>query len=177
MNQGCVCVVCESFARSDEERPWPIGSNWIVTRARDVAIPGYLYLNSARHKVSFAELNLAELEELGFVLGRIIIPVLERALKVNRVYVAAFGEAVSHLHFHLMPRFDWMLADVADRHTDQLDAPALMSAARLRYRACDQVPISARQHRALWNAIKRELTATSRLQWLIESRDAYLTIF
>lgn len=66
-------------------------------------LAGWMLLVTRRHVASLAELDDAEAAALGPLLRRAHQAVLA-ATGAARVYVAALGEAVPHVHVHLVPR-------------------------------------------------------------------------
>lgn len=80
---------------------------FVAFHAEDVAVPGYLILLPRRHVEAVGALLDAEARVLGGLLAE-----LARAVgalpQVERVYVASVGELVRHVHFHLLPRYEWM---------------------------------------------------------------------
>jgi diadenosine tetraphosphate (Ap4A) HIT family hydrolase len=64
---------------------------------------GWLVLKPLRHVEAIADLTSDEAEALGPLLQRITRAVTE-VLAPEKVYVVMLGEAVAHIHFHLVPR-------------------------------------------------------------------------
>jgi len=64
---------------------------------------GWLIVKSQRHIESVADLRAADSVALGPLLRR-LTGAMQRAFGAERVYVCLFGEAVRHVHFHLIPR-------------------------------------------------------------------------
>jgi histidine triad (HIT) family protein len=65
---------------------------------------GYLMVEPRRHAPGLADLTVAEAQALGLLVTR-----LSRALKAceaaEHVYAFVLGDAVPHLHVHLVPRY------------------------------------------------------------------------
>ncbi len=66
-------------------------------------VPGWLILKPLRHVRSLAELSPHEAAELGPLLVR-LTAVLEMETGAERVYSVLLAEAVTHVHFHVIPR-------------------------------------------------------------------------
>ncbi len=66
-------------------------------------LPGWLILKLLRHVTSLAELTVAEAAALGPLLAR-LTAALEAETGAERVYSVLLAEAVTHVHFHLIPR-------------------------------------------------------------------------
>jgi len=76
---------------------------WIAGPNPGVASPGALFLQTRVHRDSMSELTEAELATLGPVLAALQIA-MKAGVDAEKVYVAAFGENFSHVHFLLIPR-------------------------------------------------------------------------
>jgi histidine triad (HIT) family protein len=68
------------------------------------AYMGHLFVEPRRHAPGLADLTDAEARSVGWWCTRV-----SRALRdvsgAEHVYAAVFGDAVPHLHVHLLPRF------------------------------------------------------------------------
>ena len=64
---------------------------------------GWLVLKPQRHVEAVADLTPEEASALGPLLQR-ITQAMSEVLAPAKVYVALYAEAVSHIHFHLIPR-------------------------------------------------------------------------
>jgi diadenosine tetraphosphate (Ap4A) HIT family hydrolase len=64
---------------------------------------GWLVLKPQRHVEAVADLTPEEASALGPLLQR-ITRAMSDVLAPAKVYVALYAEAVSHIHFHLIPR-------------------------------------------------------------------------
>lgn len=65
---------------------------------------GWLIVEPRRHVTSLSALTEAEAVELGTTLKR-IDAALRSALDAEHVYVKLMGDAVPHLHLHVVPRY------------------------------------------------------------------------
>lgn len=75
---------------------------WRVTAHRS-ALPGWMLLIPRRHVLSLAELDDAEVAELGPLL-RAASQVHTAEFGAEKTYVMQFAEGVPHAHFSLVPR-------------------------------------------------------------------------
>jgi len=76
---------------------------WIAGPHPAVASPGALFLQTRVHRDSIPELTEAELATLGPMLASLQVA-MQAGVDAEKVYVAAFGENFSHVHFLLLPR-------------------------------------------------------------------------
>jgi diadenosine tetraphosphate (Ap4A) HIT family hydrolase len=100
------CVACEANAG---QRTTPGGvihqdAHWRLEHALSPApLAGWLILKPLRHCEGLEELTEAEADALGPLLRR-ACAALRAATGADKVYSAFWGEAVAHLHIHLIPR-------------------------------------------------------------------------
>jgi len=111
----------------------------IVNHILDINIPGYVILSSLRHVTAFEQLDLQELNRLSVILQS-TIQKLKQILSVDKVYICSFCEETEHIHFHLFPRYDWML-NIKDAYVEgKFDGAKLFSYIRNEYKtSTDQV--------------------------------------
>jgi|GEM_PF-1356023 len=111
----------------------------IVNHILDINIPGYVILSSSRHVAALEQLDIQELNRLSVILQS-TIQKLKQILSVDKIYVCSFCEETEHIHFHLFPRYDWML-NIKEAYTDEkVDAAKLFSNVRNKCKASmDQV--------------------------------------
>lgn len=132
----------------------------------DVPIPGYLILAPRRHVEAYSELNASEMLHLGCI-GQAAVFAMQQLPGVQRVYQASFGEVAGHFHWHLFPRYQWMVEEGAAevRTEGQVDGPKLMSYYRKTHkvRRAEFDPALVRPALAV---IRRELLAFPGLQAL-----------
>jgi diadenosine tetraphosphate (Ap4A) HIT family hydrolase len=91
--------------------PWPPPAETVYL--------GYLMVTPRRHVADFAGLTHQESAAVGQWIAR-----LSRALKAvgaERVYLAAVGHQVPHLHVHLIPRWPGTPDEVSWLRVDQWD--------------------------------------------------------
>lgn len=133
-----MCLTCRIIA--GEKRP-PGGvifetANVILHHCIDVAVPGYLVASPKRHINTVTMLADEEYLELVQLL-RVAVQLLEEIPGVEKIYIASIGEETTHIHFHLFPRYGWMLDNLPQTGwTDgKLDGLKLMAYVRQHYKA------------------------------------------
>ena len=93
-------------------------SHWIL-RHHPYPSPllGWLLLDAKRHIGGFDQFDQYESHSWGFTIKN-TIKLVKNLTGCDRVYTISFGEAVRHLHLHLIPRFandpsteSWQIAD------------------------------------------------------------------
>ncbi|MFO0727582.1 MAG: HIT family protein [Myxococcota bacterium] len=98
---GADCAIC---ARIEGEAPIYQDAHWCLYPIEaPTPIVGWVYLASRRHTPGLWALEPSEAASLGLALGRVSRALLE-ITQAERIYTAALGEAVPHLHLHLVPR-------------------------------------------------------------------------
>ena len=88
------------------------GPRWRVIRAEDPAFPAFYRVVWAEHVAEFGSLSAADRAECMEVVCAVERTLL-RCLRPTKVNLAALGNVVPHLHWHVIARFD------ADSHFPQ----------------------------------------------------------
>lgn len=92
--------------------------HWRVDHSTSpVLLPGFLIIKPRRHVEHIALLTAEEMAAFGPLL-RNTCRALAHVLHPAKIYVSSFGEAVSHIHFYILPRTPKMPAsgiEVLDR--------------------------------------------------------------
>jgi diadenosine tetraphosphate (Ap4A) HIT family hydrolase len=100
------CVACEANA-GQREAPGGViyqDAYWRLEHALSPApLAGWLVLKPLRHCEGLEALTEVEAEALGPLLRR-ACAAIQAATGAAKVYSAFWGEAVTHLHIHLIPR-------------------------------------------------------------------------
>ena len=100
------CPICDEVAG---RRAAPGGAIyddglWLVSHhLGPYTDPGELIVKLRRHAESLADLSDAEAVALGPLL-RAAAEAVDRVVRPERVYIAAFSERVRHVHFYVLPR-------------------------------------------------------------------------
>jgi diadenosine tetraphosphate (Ap4A) HIT family hydrolase len=79
---------------------------WRVIRPVDAAFPACYRVVWNRHVAEFSDLGAAERVECMQAVAT-IEQVLRQALAPTKVNLASLGNAVPHLHWHVIARFEW----------------------------------------------------------------------
>jgi diadenosine tetraphosphate (Ap4A) HIT family hydrolase len=78
--------------------------SWLVRHhSAPYPVAGWLLLQPKRHVQGIAHFSAREVQEYGLIAQAISIS-LQNTLNVSKVYTIAFGESVSHMHQHFIPR-------------------------------------------------------------------------
>ncbi|MBP2660089.1 MAG: histidine triad protein [Firmicutes bacterium] len=111
----------------------------ILHHCLDINIGGYFILSPVRHVEGLEQLEPEELSQIAN-LSKAIIEVLIKEKDIDRVYILSLGEETSHFHFHLFPRYKWMLdfpsEDICTN--DKIDGGKLFSFIRNKYKVDKQ---------------------------------------
>ena len=91
--------------------------HWTVDHALPRWIRGWLIVKPSRHVERLAELSSGEAAELGPLL-RATSAAVVHVLQPERVYVLSLGEEVHHIHWHVIPRYRELPANVITLLTD-----------------------------------------------------------
>lgn len=96
---------CELCAGAGGRLLWTAGS-WRVVRVEDAAFPAFYRVVCNHHVAEFSELLAPERRrcmDLVCAVERVLID----TLAPTKVNLAALGNVVPHLHWHVVARFDW----------------------------------------------------------------------
>ena len=100
------CPICDEVAGRRSAPGGPIYDDglWLVSHhLGGFTDPGELIVKLRRHGESVGDLTAAEARALGPIL-QAAVGAVDRAVRPERVYVAAFSERVRHVHFYVLPR-------------------------------------------------------------------------
>jgi diadenosine tetraphosphate (Ap4A) HIT family hydrolase len=112
------------------------GPQWRVIRAEDPAFPAFYRVVWTEHVAEFSCLSVSARAECMSVVCA-IEQVLLRMLRPTKVNLAALGNVVPHLHWHVIARFDWdshfpqPIWGEAQRHIDSAAALLAVTLAEL----------------------------------------------
>lgn len=81
--------------------------SFFLAHAIDTPIPGFIVLASKRHIESIADMDDTQTKELGPLLRK-VTKTLRNVVSPERIYCCSVGENISHLHFYLFPRYEYM---------------------------------------------------------------------
>lgn len=94
------CPLCEADGGTLVHR----GSQWRVIRADDAAFPAFYRVVWNTHVAEFSDLSPADRTECMAVVAQ-VEQVLRDQLQPTKVNLAALGNMVPHLHWHVIARF------------------------------------------------------------------------
>jgi diadenosine tetraphosphate (Ap4A) HIT family hydrolase len=81
-------------------------SDWRVVRVEDASFPAFYRVICNRHVAEFSDL-LAPERERCMTLVTVVERSLLELLRPTKINLAALGNMVPHLHWHVVARFDW----------------------------------------------------------------------
>lgn len=79
---------------------------WRVIRAADAGFPAFYRVIWNEHVAEFSDLPPADRQALMDAVTR-VEQVLRETLAPTKINLASLGNAVPHLHWHVIARFDW----------------------------------------------------------------------
>ncbi|MGA0609809.1 HIT family protein [Caldimonas sp. KR1-144] len=96
------CPLCEAPGGT------PIAQSrlWRVIRAEDASFPAFYRVVWREHVAEFGDLDAAARVHCMAVVEA-VERVLRQRLSPTKINLAAFGNVVPHLHWHVIARFDW----------------------------------------------------------------------
>ncbi|WP_196601431.1 HIT family protein [Pectinatus frisingensis] len=80
----------------------------VIHHCIDVDVPGYLILSPIRHVTTYQDLTQTEIMTIAMILKE-VVAILQQIPDVEKVYILNLAEETSHFHFHIFPRYCWML--------------------------------------------------------------------
>jgi diadenosine tetraphosphate (Ap4A) HIT family hydrolase len=115
----------------------------ILHQCLDINIPGYLILSPIRHVTHYQDLAAAELTAIHTTLHQ-SARILQTLPGVEKVYICSLGEETTHFHFHIFPRYQWMLDCPSESiYTgDKVDGAKLFSFMRIKYKTSTDALLS-----------------------------------
>lgn len=96
------CELCEQPGGV----PVASGLAWRVIRVADADFPAFYRVVWTAHVAEFTDLSPAERATCMGVVAR-VETVLRERLSPTKINLAALGNMVPHLHWHVIARFDW----------------------------------------------------------------------
>ncbi len=81
-------------------------ADWRVVRVADADFPAFYRVIASHHVVEFSDLSAQERQRC-MSLVCTVERVLRERLRPAKINLAAFGNMVPHLHWHVIARFDW----------------------------------------------------------------------
>lgn len=96
---------CELCAQAGGHLVWS-RDTWRVIRAQDADFPAFYRVVFREHLAEFSDLTPAQRERCMQLVVAVEQVLIER-LRPTKINLAAFGNMVPHLHWHVIARFDW----------------------------------------------------------------------
>lgn len=81
-------------------------ARWRVIRAEDASFPAFYRVVWNAHRTEFTDLGADERIECMTVVAA-VESALRELLQPTKVNLASLGNAVAHVHWHVVARFDW----------------------------------------------------------------------
>lgn len=103
--QANASVACELCQKPGGLLLWS-DADWRVIRVEDADFPAFYRVVSNRHVGEFSDLGLAHRTRC-MQLVAAVEHVLVKYVQPTKVNLAALGNMVPHLHWHVVARFDW----------------------------------------------------------------------
>lgn len=106
------CISCRALAGAVPPPGGIVYQNdyWaFFLRAQPLLVPGQGFIVLKRHCERLGDLTGAEVQALGPIMQR-VAHALDLVLQPARVHFGLYGEAVQHLHLHVLPRMPAMPA-------------------------------------------------------------------
>jgi diadenosine tetraphosphate (Ap4A) HIT family hydrolase len=98
-------VTCELCQQPGGLLLWA-DADWRVIRVQDADFPGFYRVVANRHVGEFSDLSVAARERCMQLVATVERVLIER-LRPSKVNLAALGNMVPHLHWHVVARFEW----------------------------------------------------------------------
>ncbi|MCR5883555.1 HIT family protein [Rhizobacter sp. J219] len=98
-------LTCELCQTPGGQLVWQEG-DWRVIRVADEAFPAFYRVVCQRHVAEFSHLD-PQARQRCMQLVAVVESVLLSRLRPTKVNLAALGNMVPHLHWHVIARFDW----------------------------------------------------------------------
>ncbi len=99
---AATCPLCEAAGGS----PIWHDADWRIVRVADIDVPAYYRVIAQAHVAEFTDLEPADRARCMALVAAIERVLIER-LRPTKINLAAFGNMVPHLHWHVMARFEW----------------------------------------------------------------------
>ncbi|MBU3631029.1 HIT family protein [Polynucleobacter sp. AP-Melu-500A-A1] len=97
------CVLCADLKPNEDELVWR-GDDCRVILVNDHDLPGFCRVIWNRHQADMTELSHGEREHLMHLVF-VVEEAVRHVMKPSKVNLAALGNMVPHIHWHVIPRF------------------------------------------------------------------------
>ena len=137
------CVLCKDELKPEEGQLIWRGDDCRVILVNDADLPGFCRVIWNRHVSEMTDLTYGEREHL-MTLVFAVEAAIRRVMHPHKVNVAALGNMVPHIHWHVIPRFKDDAFFPGSSWSDKLrETPEALRAERRRQAA--ELPLSIRE--------------------------------
>ena len=98
------CVLCKDELKPDEGQPIWRGDDCRVMMVNDPDLPGFCRVIWRRHVCEMTDLTHGERDHL-MALVFAVEEAIRHVMHPDKVNIAALGNIVPHIHWHVIPRF------------------------------------------------------------------------
>jgi len=98
------CVLCKDELKPEEGQLIWRGDDCRIILVNDIALPGFCRVIWNRHTSEMTDLSYGEREHL-MTLVFAVEAAIRRVMHPVKVNIAALGNMVPHIHWHVIPRF------------------------------------------------------------------------
>jgi diadenosine tetraphosphate (Ap4A) HIT family hydrolase len=136
-----ICITCQILLEEVMPKGGVIYKDNLVIlhHCLDINVAGYFILSPIRHVESVDQLEQEEVFQLATI-SKVITEVIAKEHDIDRVYLLSLGEETTHFHWHIFPRYKWMLNLPAEeiRTNGKVDGAKLFSFIRNKYKTDKQ---------------------------------------
>ena len=137
------CILCKDDLKPEDGQLIWRGDDCRVILVNDADLPGFCRVIWNRHVSEMTDLTHGEREHL-MTLVFAVEAVVRRVMKPHKVNVAALGNMVPHIHWHVIPRFKDDAFFPGSSWSDKLrETPEALMAERRRQAA--ELPLAIRE--------------------------------
>lgn len=118
-----------------------------LEQSTEPSIPGYLILFTKVPAISVDHMPDEALVQFGPLL-KICYAAINTVIKPPRIYCCSFGEVLKQVHFHILPRTEWMEKDFKREHSshqaamsEPINGPIMFEWARQYYKDNTKQPV------------------------------------
>jgi diadenosine tetraphosphate (Ap4A) HIT family hydrolase len=132
------CVLCRDELKPEEGQLIWRGDDCRIILVNDVGLPGFCRVIWNRHVSEMTDLTYGEREHLMTLVFAVEVAI-RRVMHPDKVNIAALGNMVPHIHWHVIPRFKDDAFFPGSAWSDKLrDVPEVVIARR-RHQAAELV--------------------------------------
>lgn len=137
------CVLCKDELKPEEGQLIWRGDDCRIILVNDADLPGFCRVIWNRHVSEMTDLTYGEREHLMTLVFAVEVAI-RRVMHPDKVNIAALGNMVPHIHWHVIPRFKDDAFFPGSAWSDKLrEAPEALMADRRRQAA--ELPLAIRE--------------------------------